>query len=43
MERRGLIPPSTVDTYCILNLTFIELNGPMLVSIARDGLNKVWK
>nr|CCA18528.1 phosphoinositide 3kinase regulatory subunit putativ [Albugo laibachii Nc14] len=43
MERRGLIPPSTAHTDCILDLTLIDLNGPMLVSSARDGLIKVWK
>ncbi|CCI47798.1 unnamed protein product [Albugo candida] len=43
MERRGLIPPSTTHTDCILDLTLIDLNGPMLVSSARDGLIKVWK
>lgn len=43
MERRGLIPPSPAHTDCILDLTLVDLNGPMLVSSSRDGNIKVWK
>jgi serine/threonine protein kinase/WD40 repeat protein len=43
MERRGLVPPSPSHTDCVLDLTLVELNGPMLVSCGRDALIKVWK
>lgn len=43
MERRGLVAPSPAHTDCILDLTLVDLNGPMLVSSGRDGLIKVWK
>lgn len=43
MERRGLVPPSPAHNDCILDLTLVDLNGPMLVSSGRDGLIKVWK
>ncbi|KAF1325164.1 Vps15 protein kinase, partial [Globisporangium splendens] len=41
MERRGLIPPSPAHTDCILDLTLVDLNGPMLVSSSRDGNIKI--
>lgn len=43
MERRGLVPPSPSHTDCVLDMTIVELNGPMLVSSGRDALIKVWK
>jgi phosphoinositide-3-kinase regulatory subunit 4 len=43
MERRGLVPPAPAHSDCILDLTLVDLNGPMLVSSGRDGMIKVWK
>ncbi|TMW55206.1 hypothetical protein Poli38472_013097 [Pythium oligandrum] len=43
MERRGLVPPSPAHSDCILDLTLVDLNGPVLVSSGRDGIIKVWK
>ncbi|OQS04052.1 phosphoinositide 3-kinase regulatory subunit [Thraustotheca clavata] len=42
-ERRGPIPPSPAHNDCILDLKLVDVNGPMIVSSARDGVVKVWR
>ncbi|OQR91864.1 phosphoinositide 3-kinase regulatory subunit [Achlya hypogyna] len=43
LERRGPIPPSPAHNDCILDLKLVDVNGPMIVSSARDGVVKVWR
>ncbi|EQC25017.1 VPS15 protein kinase [Saprolegnia diclina VS20] len=43
LERRGPIPPSPAHNDCILDLKLVDVNGPMVVSSARDGVVKVWR
>ncbi|KAF0737644.1 hypothetical protein Ae201684_006311 [Aphanomyces euteiches] len=42
-ERRGPIAASPAHHDCILDLKMVEVNGPMIVSSARDGVVKVWR
>jgi phosphoinositide-3-kinase regulatory subunit 4 len=42
-ERRGPISPSSSHNDCILDMKLVDVNGPMIVSSARDGVVKVWR
>ncbi|KAF0698480.1 Aste57867_10903 [Aphanomyces stellatus] len=43
LERRGPIAASPAHHDCILDLKMVDVNGPMIVSSARDGVIKVWR